>query len=116
MLRTANRPVDAAHTEAVVAAAKLARRAILLTGTPSLSRPFDLFRQVDAVVPGLLGASRTAFASAYCNRREVPFMGAGGEQLKRFDVGGLTRGSELHDLLKAEAMLRRLKRDVLSQV
>lgn len=28
--------------------------------------------QVDALVPGLLGANRTVFASAYCNRREVP--------------------------------------------
>lgn len=118
-LRTSNRPPDAAHTEAVVTAAKAARRAILLTGTPSLSRPYDLFRQarqpwcscllgrvlmlvhpraclnlsnpftpvhlaaaphpahaqVDALMPGLLGCSRVAFASAYCNRREVPLPG-----------------------------------------
>ena len=57
-------------------ALKAARRAILLSGTPSLSRPFDLYRQVDAVLPGLLGPNRVAFASAYCNRREVPLPGA----------------------------------------
>lgn len=34
----------------------------------------------------------------------------------RYDVSGLSRGAELHDMLKAEIMLRRLKRDVLSQV
>ncbi len=34
----------------------------------------------------------------------------------RYDVSGLSRGAELHDMLKAEVMLRRLKRDVLSQV
>lgn len=34
----------------------------------------------------------------------------------RWDVSGLSRGAELHDLLKAEVMLRRLKRNVLSQV
>jgi len=45
-LRTSCKPPDALHTEAVVSAVKAARRAILLTGTPSLSRPFDLFRQV----------------------------------------------------------------------
>ena len=45
-LRTSSKPPDALHTEAVVSAVKAARRAILLTGTPSLSRPFDLFRQV----------------------------------------------------------------------
>jgi len=44
-LRTSNRPPDAQHTEAVVSAVRLARRAVFLTGTPSLSRPFDLFRQ-----------------------------------------------------------------------
>lgn len=32
------------------------------------------------------------------------------------DVSGLSRGAELHDMLKAEVMLRRLKKDVLSQV
>ena len=74
-LRTSNKPPDALHTEAVVCCLKLARRAVLLTGTPSLSRPFDLFRQVDAVMPGLLGANRVAFAASYCNRREVPLPG-----------------------------------------
>lgn len=34
----------------------------------------------------------------------------------RFDVSGLARAAELHELLKAEVMLRRLKKDVLSQV
>ncbi|PSC75396.1 DNA annealing helicase and endonuclease ZRANB3 [Micractinium conductrix] len=117
-LRTSSKPPDALHTEAVVSAVKAARRAILLTGTPSLSRPFDLFRQVDAIMPGLLGRSRIEFAVAYCNRREVPLPGfhAPGQRGMRWDVSGLSRGAELHDLLKAEVMLRRLKRNVLSQL
>ena len=41
---------DARHTEAVAAAAGRAQRVILLSGTPSLSKPFDLFRQVGAFV------------------------------------------------------------------
>ena len=45
-LRTSDRPPDARHTEAAISAVKRSRRAIFLTGTPSLSRPFDLFRQV----------------------------------------------------------------------
>lgn len=44
------------------------------------------------------------------------FHGGGGERRMRYDVSGLSRGAELHDMLKAEIMLRRLKRDVLSQV
>jgi hypothetical protein len=54
-LRTSGRRQDAPHTEACVAALKRAQRRILLSGTPSMSRPFDLFRQVDAAQPGLLG-------------------------------------------------------------
>ena len=47
----------------------------------------------------------------------VPAAGQGNaERHSRWDVSGLSRGAELHDLLKAEVMLRRLKRDVLSQV
>ncbi len=45
-LRTSEKPPDARHTEAAVSAVRRSRRAIFLTGTPSLSRPFDLFRQV----------------------------------------------------------------------
>ncbi len=48
-LRTTNsRQQDAPHTEASCAAAGRAKRVIMLTGTPSLSRPYDLFRQVRA--------------------------------------------------------------------
>lgn len=46
VLRTSGHAPDARHTEAVSVAFKRAKRAIMLTGTPSLSRPFDLFRQV----------------------------------------------------------------------
>lgn len=45
-LRTTDRAPDAPHTEAAAAAVRAAARAVLLSGTPSLTRPFDLFRQV----------------------------------------------------------------------
>ena len=45
-LRTSGYDKDAGTTEAAVLAAKRAKRVIMLSGTPSLSRPFDLFRQV----------------------------------------------------------------------
>jgi SNF2 family DNA or RNA helicase len=62
-LRTTNsRGADSPHTEAAVAAGAAAGRLILLSGTPSLSRPYDLFRQVDVLVPGLLGRSKEEFA------------------------------------------------------
>lgn len=45
-LRTSDRPPDSRITEAAVATIRAAARAVLLSGTPSLSRPYDLFRQV----------------------------------------------------------------------
>jgi hypothetical protein len=47
-LRTTDRAPDSRNTEAAAAAVKTAKRAVLLSGTPSLSRPYDLFRQVRA--------------------------------------------------------------------
>jgi hypothetical protein len=45
-----------------VAAAGAAPRVVLLSGTPSLSRPYDLFRQVDVLQPGMLGRTKEDFA------------------------------------------------------
>lgn len=45
---------DSNITEVTVGACKKAKRVIMLTGTPSLSRPFDLFRQVCILFVGHL--------------------------------------------------------------
>lgn len=45
-LRTQKKRPDALHTEALAAAARRATRVVFLSGTPSVNRPFDLFRQV----------------------------------------------------------------------
>eukprot|EP00798_Chlamydomonas_sp_ICE-L_P014800 gene14800-20855_t len=86
-LKTTNaRHQDSPQTEACVTALKKSKRVILLTGTPSLSRPFDLFRQVDAIRPGILGPSKDHFAQRYCDRRLVPtVLGGGFGVRKRFD-------------------------------
>ena len=63
-------------------------------------------------IPGLARFPRPAAPAAFHGGGG----GGNGERRTRFDVSGLSRGPELHDLLKAEVMLRRLKRDVLSQV
>ena len=43
------------QTAAVVKLVKTTKRAVLCTGTPSLTKPFDLFNQIDSLRPGLLG-------------------------------------------------------------
>jgi SNF2 family DNA or RNA helicase len=115
-LRTTAAAPDAQHTEALRSTAKRAQRAVFLSGTPSLSKPYDLWNQVAILRPGLLPADRAAFATAYCHRRLLPFFTAGGLGGQRWDHSGLTRGQELHVLLRQEVMIRRLKRDVLAQL
>jgi hypothetical protein len=66
-----------------VAAAGAAPRVILLSGTPSLSRPYDLFRQVDVLQPGILGRTKEDFAHR-C-----------GSGLCRRGRGGVSRGFSL---------------------
>lgn len=60
VMRTTTHAPDSRHTEAVSVACKRAKRVTMLTGTPSLSRPFDLYRQV--VTPSLIRNS-TAWMS-----------------------------------------------------
>lgn len=45
-LRCTSRKYDCPQTEAAVSAVKKSKRAILLSGTPSLTKPLDLFKQV----------------------------------------------------------------------
>lgn len=57
--------------------------------------------QVDLLREGLLGASRDEFSNRYCGRRLVPVRGSrGAAGAKCYDDSGLTRGRELHGLLK----------------
>ncbi|KAG8388752.1 hypothetical protein BUALT_Bualt02G0158000 [Buddleja alternifolia] len=73
---------------------------ILLSGTPSLSRP------------GLLGQTKYEFAKTYCS---VKFRrGCQGKVFQDFSKG--TRLEELNILLKQSVMVRRLKEHVLLQL
>ena len=115
-LRTTARAPDARSTEAAVAVAARAPRAVFLSGTPSLGRPFDAFRQVAALAPRLLPSTREAFADRYCGRRLVPGWGPRGPGAGVWDVGGLTRAVELRAALRGALMVRRLKAAVAAQL
>ena len=71
-LRTTNRREnDADTTESTVLAAKRAKRVIMLSGTPSLSRPFDLYRQVPEF--GSLFIREQSFVSSSWLNRIIPW-------------------------------------------
>lgn len=112
-LRTTAREPDARATEAAAAAAGRAARCVMLTGTPSLCRPYDLYRQVAALAPRLLPPTRHFFAERYCAARWV---GGCGDAPRRLDVAGLAHAAELRAALTGAVMIRRLKREVADQL
>ncbi|XP_015071058.1 DNA annealing helicase and endonuclease ZRANB3 [Solanum pennellii] len=96
----------------VLDVAAKAKHLILLSGTPSLSRPYDIFHQINIVWPGLLGKTKYDFAKTYCNVRLVH--GCQGKVFQDFSKG--VRLEELNVLLKQTVMIRRLKEHVLLQL
>ncbi|KPA76887.1 putative SNF2/RAD54 related DNA helicase [Leptomonas pyrrhocoris] len=94
---------DAMYTRAVTAMGKQAPYCLLLSGTPALSSPFDMYNQIDMLRPGLLGPTRFHFAMRYCHITLSPFL----------RVGESSRPTEVSSLLSSCCMIRRLKSDVL---
>ncbi|KAM1083062.1 hypothetical protein ACFX19_021920 [Malus domestica] len=94
---------QAKRTSACLPVIKRAQYAILLSGTPALSRPIELFKQLEALYPDVY-KSVHEYGNRYCK---------GG-------TFGLYQGAcnheELHNLMKATVMIRRLKNDVLSEL
>ncbi|KAA3477955.1 SWI/SNF-related matrix-associated actin-dependent regulator [Gossypium australe] len=94
---------QAKRTTASLPIIKKAQYAILLTGTPALSRPIELFKQLEALYP-------TVYRKVY----------EYGERYCKGGVFGTYQGAsnheELHNLMKATVMIRRLKKDVLYQL
>uniref|UniRef100_A0A453B5Z7 Helicase ATP-binding domain-containing protein n=1 Tax=Aegilops tauschii subsp. strangulata TaxID=200361 RepID=A0A453B5Z7_AEGTS len=55
------------QTKAVLEIALNINRIVLLSGTPSLSRPFDIYHQINMLCPRLLGDDKFEFAKTYCS-------------------------------------------------
>ncbi|KAM7365395.1 hypothetical protein PAMP_016327 [Pampus punctatissimus] len=87
---------NAARTKILVPFIQSAKRAILLTGTPALGRPEELFMQIDALYP-------KSFGTWYFGSR------------RQWDCRGASNLGELHQRL-SQIMIRRLKAEVLSQL
>ncbi|XP_068663502.1 uncharacterized protein [Aristolochia californica] len=94
---------QAKRTNASLPVLKKAQYVLLLTGTPALSRPIELFKQLEALFPDV-----------YRNIHDY------GRRYCKGGVFGLYQGAsnheELHNLMKATVMIRRLKKDVLKEL
>ncbi|NXJ74007.1 ZRAB3 endonuclease, partial [Trogon melanurus] len=100
---------NATRSKILLPIVQKALRAILLTGTPALGRPEELFMQIEALFPRRFG-TWSEYAKKYCNAR-VRFFG----KRTQWDCRGASNLEELHQLL-SEIMIRRLKNDVLTQL
>ncbi|CAM9826147.1 unnamed protein product, partial [Phaeothamnion confervicola] len=96
----------AARTRAAMPLLKAARRIILLSGTPALSRPVELFTQLHALRPETWDSLHN-FGLRYCAGKKGRF---------GWDYSGSSNIPELHALLRATVMVRRLKKDILTQL
>lgn len=98
--------IKTARCRAAMPLLKAARRVILLSGTPAMSRPAELYTQIAAVQPGFFPQFHT-FALRYCDAKKMPW---------GWDYSGSSNLAELKILLEESIMIRRLKSDVLSQL
>ncbi|NXX47569.1 SMAL1 protein, partial [Tricholaema leucomelas] len=85
---------------------KAAKRVILLSGTPAMSRPAELYTQIAAVQPTFFPQFHS-FGLRYCDAKQLPW---------GWDYSGSSNLTELKILLEESIMIRRLKSDVLSQL
>ncbi|KAL5009114.1 hypothetical protein ScPMuIL_014695 [Solemya velum] len=99
-----------ASCKAVVPLVTNADRRILLSGTPALSKPVELFPQIDALYPGKFGLW-WQFTTKYCNAR-VEWIGG----IKKRNVNGASNLEELQSRLANTLMIRREKSEVLKQL
>ncbi|QDZ20471.1 SNF2-like DNA helicase [Chloropicon primus] len=111
-IRSTMKKRDSKQTEAAQMVVRKTPKAILLTGTPSLSKPYDLFAQAEALSPGLLGKSKQEYSKNYCERTFVKTR----SKATFMSVSGGRRLEELNVLLNNTIMIRRRKEDVLAEL
>jgi len=97
---------DAKRTKIICPIIKESKYALLLTGTPALSRPIELYTQLNSLIPGAI-SNPVKFGKRYCDAKETTF---------GWDFSGSSNLSELKLLLEKTVMIRRLKKDVLLEL
>lgn len=83
----------------------------MLTGTPLMNRPAELFNLLKGIGHPL-GRARTTFTRRYCDAKLVTQPIRGGRVIRFWDESGAEHLDELREFTK-EAILRRTKQEVL---
>ncbi|XP_076232047.1 SWI/SNF-related matrix-associated actin-dependent regulator of chromatin subfamily A-like protein 1 [Calliopsis andreniformis] len=97
--------VKTARFKAVQRVVSRALHVILLTGTPVLSRPLELYSQINLIMPNFMGYQE--YGVRYCAGEKMAF---------GWDFSGSSNMQELQLLLKHTCVIRRLKNNVLNQL
>ena len=97
---------DAKRTKVLVPILIKAKRAIMLSGTPMLGRPMDIYNCIHALRPDIFRTFRE-FGHRYCD----PKRGTYG-----IDWKGSSNTEELRLILNATLFIRRLKEEVLTEL
>ncbi|XP_076821185.1 SWI/SNF-related matrix-associated actin-dependent regulator of chromatin subfamily A-like protein 1 isoform X1 [Clavelina lepadiformis] len=95
-----------ARSRAVAAVLRHSKHVLLLSGTPALSRPAELYTQISLVRPDLFPVFHH-FGMRYCAGKQNPW---------GWEFTGSSNMEELRLILQETVMLRRTKDDVLSQL
>jgi len=89
---------------------KCAKYLVLLSGTPALSRPIELYSQLLVLNPRMFRYI-SDYGNRYCDGKKKVF---GGKEIS--DFNGSSNMQELNLVLRERCMIRRLKTDVLTQL
>jgi SWI/SNF-related matrix-associated actin-dependent regulator 1 of chromatin subfamily A len=99
---------------ALIELSHAAKRSILISGTPFLNRPIEIWSLLYALNPlHEKWREYNTFAEKYCEGKLIKM-----NNKTIFDVSGASNMEEFHDLIRDELMVRRLKTDdgVLDQL
>ncbi len=97
--------VTTKRTKAMIPLLQKAKRCVLLSGTPAVSRPIELFPILNAIRP-VVFANMKNFGTRYCDAKMLPW---------GMSYQGASNTRELNALLSL-VMIRRKKDDVLTQL
>jgi SWI/SNF-related matrix-associated actin-dependent regulator 1 of chromatin subfamily A len=95
---------DALRTKEIRTLATAAQHVVFISGTPALSRPIELFAQLQMLAPKVF-TNNIVFGKRYCNGHQNAF---------GWDFNGSSNLDELHIVLSKTVLIRRLKKDCLT--
>ncbi|RPJ12097.1 MAG: hypothetical protein EHM36_00040, partial [Deltaproteobacteria bacterium] len=100
------------RSKAAIRLSRLIPNVILLSGTPLLNRPKELWNLTQAVDPDVF-PNFFHFAKRFCDAKQVQISRSGD---MAWDFGGASNLGELNTLLRKRVMVRREKEEVLTEL